>query len=247
MLEVEQEFDWRLRPTPVSDRHLPPRYEEHWYEPFLARIAPSLQEGVLVLDVGSGRNPALPQSLRPTSCHYVGLDLSAYELASAPPESYDETYVADVTRRLPKLEVRFDLIVSWQALEHVRSMADALDNLYAYTKPGGRLVVLVSGRFSAFAIINQFVPAKFGEAAMKRLLGREPDSVFSAHYDRCYYSALEPLLMRWSSWDLLPLYRGATYFRFAPALQRIYLKYEDWTCRAARRNLATHYLFTATR
>jgi ubiquinone/menaquinone biosynthesis C-methylase UbiE len=211
-------------------------------------VAPFLGDGVEILDVGSGRNPAIPSDVRPNTCRYVGLDLSAAELACAPPGSYDETYVADVAARLPELEDRFDLIVSWQALEHVRAMDLALRNLHAYAKPaGGRLVALVAGRFSAFALLNQLLPQTFSETAMKRLLGRDPDTVFGAHYDRCYYSALEPLLMQWSNWEVLPLYRGAGYFSFATPLERIYLAYEDWICRAGRKNLATHYLLTAVR
>jgi SAM-dependent methyltransferase len=244
-VEAGQGLDWRLRPESPCAPGRPARYGEHWYGPFLKRAAPSLQEGAAILDVGGGRDPAIPQALRPADCEYVGLDVSAAELAGAPAGSYDAIHVADVGTRLPELEQRFDLIVSWQVLEHVPSLEAALWNVHAYAKPGGRLVALISGRFSAFAVVNQLIPGRVGAWSMKAFLGRDPETVFEAHYDRCYYSALDRLLRPWSSREIVPLYRGADYFGFAPPLERAYVAFENWLSRSGRKNFATHYLVTA--
>jgi len=80
---------------------------------------------------------------------------------------------------------------------------------------------------------------------MKRTENNVP--VFPAYYDRCSYGALVPLFNRWEMADIRPLYNGARYFKFLPALQRSYVAYEEWTKRNGHKNLATHYLVLATR
>lgn len=233
------------RPGWMKRRGLPPRYRLPWREPFDRRIAPALVAGARVLDVGSGRQPTILPDRRPAGCRYVGLDLSRRELDKAPPHSYDETFESDVSEYVPALAGSFDLVVSWQVLEHVKPLDRALENLRCYLRPGGRLVALLSGTFSAFGLINLVVPQHLGLWAMHRLLGRDPTTVFPAYYDRCWYSALNRTLTTWQSAKVEPLYRGAGYFAFSPAIQALYLGYESWACRSKRSNLATHYLISA--
>lgn len=226
---------------------VPARYDGGLVGPFRAAIAPHLVPGAAILDVGSGRRPAIAVEDRPSSCRYVGLDVSGPELGRAPVGSYGETLVADVAGRdFPVLE-GFDLAVSWQVLEHVRPMDRALDNLRTSVRAGGTVVALFSGVFSAFGLLNRVIPTSAGVFLMHRLLGREPDSVFPAHYDRCYDSALHRMCSEWSSVEITPLYLGAAYFNFALPLRSAYLRYENWAERAGRRNLATHYLLVGVR
>jgi len=184
--------------------------------------------------------------MRPDS-GYVGLDISLNELRRAPRGSYDEFVAADVVETQEELRDRFDLIVSWQVLEHVKPLDAALDNLRSYLRPGGRMVALLSGSFSAFGLVNRVLPARAGVWAMERLLHRDPETVFPAHYDRCHHSGLVRVLGTWSRADVVPLYRGAVYFRFSRWLQAAYLAYENWASSACHRNLATHYLLDAQR
>jgi len=222
-----------------------PRYGEAWLEPFYLRLA--LFAGVTILDVGAGRRPSVPKELRPARCHYVALDPSPQELAASPQGSYDEVVIGDVTDALPALAGRFDLVVSWQVLEHVRPMEKAVANLRTFLRPGGHLVAQVSGRYSAFAILNMASPHQVSTRAMQRLLGRAPETVFRAHYDHCTYSSLQRLLSQWRQVEIVPRYRGAGYFAFSRILQRAYLVYEDWVEAKQHRNLATHFLISAAK
>jgi SAM-dependent methyltransferase len=228
-------------------RPLPARYYEDWRAPFYARTAEALSDGAEILDVGSGARPALARHLRPRSCTYVGLDVSAVELERAGDGAYDETQVIDLSERRRELEGRFDLIVSWQVLEHVKPLDAALENLRAYLRPGGLMVAQLSGKFSAYAVVASLVPARLGELASQRLLSRDPETMFATHYDRCYDRALRELLRPWSEWEIVPRYRGGGYFDFSPALREAYLMYENWICRHGFSSLATHYLIRARR
>jgi len=236
----------RMRPANPAPR-LPPRYEQDWVGQFEALFAPDLIERVSILDVGSGRRPALPPSRRPAGCRYVGLDVSRAELDAAPSGAYDEVVVGDIAKGVPALDDRFDLVISWQVLEHVKPVHAALENIRSYLRPGGHFVAVLSGRFALFSLLGRMLPDSVGAWAMQRLLDREPDTVFPAPYDGCYYDALARLLAPWSRWEIVPHYYGAMYLSFAPMLEALYVIYENWAERGDHRNLATHYLVSAWR
>jgi 2-polyprenyl-6-hydroxyphenyl methylase/3-demethylubiquinone-9 3-methyltransferase len=226
---------------------LPARYLEPWDGPFRARIEERLRPGIAILDVGAGRRPTLPPSARPSGCRYVGLDISADELAAAPDGSYDETWVADATRRVPELEGCFDLVISFQVLEHVKPLDAAFDNFRAYLRPGGSIVAQFSGTFSFFALAGRVFPDRLTRWLVSHLTDRPPTTIFPAHYDRCWDGAIRTILAGWTQVEVQPRYLGAGYLRFLPPARRLYLVYEEWARRSRRRNLATHYLVAAER
>ena len=226
---------------------VPQRYDRHPAQLFDDAVQALLRPGMAILDVGSGRRPALAPATRPAGCRYAGLDVSARELALAPAGSYETHVVADVATPVPQLRGGFDLVLSWQVLEHVADTERALANMRAYLRPGGSLVALLSGRFSAFGILNAALPARLGVVLMQRLLRRDPESVFPAHYDRCHASALTRLLASWPRAEVRPIFQGGAYFNFALPLRSAYLAYENWAWRSGRANLATHYLLVCRR
>lgn len=232
------------RDPPALRRRLPDRYYT-WRDGFQDEFQRYLCADISVLDIGGGRQPAIAPQNRPRNCHYVGLDVSACELGAAPAGTYDEKWVSDITLRVADLDGRFNLAVSWQVLEHVKSVAAALENIRSYLRPGGRLVASLSGSFSAFALINQILPSPLGSLTMKSLLGRNPDTIFPAYYNRCWHSALKSLLKPWSEFSITPAYLGAVYFGFSPTMQLLYLRYEEWALRKRYANLATQYVISA--
>jgi hypothetical protein len=133
--------------------------------------------------------------------------------------------------------------------EHVRSLDVVLDNLHSYLTPSGTLVSLFSGRWAAFAVLNRLVPDEVGSPIVSRVTRRKATNhpVFPAHYDSCSYTALRRLTESWTTVEIIPMYRGATYFGFARPLMRAYLVYENAICRARWRDGATHYLLVASR
>lgn len=237
----------RIEVERVARGELPERYAEPWALPFFESAWPKLVPGASILDVGAGRRPTLPAGKRPADCEYVGLDISEHELNTAPPEAYDEAIVSDISVRQPMLRDRFDLILSWQALEHVPSMERALENMHAYLRPGGRAVVQISGSRAVFSMLARVTPYPIATRLMERLLGSDPEEKFPTRYDCCRASKLEPLLAGWSEYRIIPRYKGGGYFRFWRPLERTYLRYENRIERRQRCDLATHYVFWATR
>jgi SAM-dependent methyltransferase len=223
---------------------LPQRYDEPWRQPFYDRVSDVIGLGSSVLDVGSGRTPAIPPELRPAHCRYVGLDIAEAELALAPPGSYEETITTDIVHVPEPLQEQFDLVVCWQVLEHVRSLKDALSAMYRLLRPGGHLAAMVSARWAYFAVANRLVPREIGLRFMHSRLGRRRDTVFPAYYDRSTMRGIHACLAGWSRVEVLPRYRGASYLTGLPTLQRLYVAYENWASRG-HPSLATHYLVFA--
>jgi SAM-dependent methyltransferase len=225
---------------------LPARYDHRLQDVFLDRIDALMRPGIRILDIGSGRAPTIPPSDRPEGSRYVGTDIDADELAAAPDGSYDLAIAADATKPLP-VDERFDLILSWQVLEHVDSMAGTLRAFHDALDDGGHLVAQLSGSRAAFAVLARVVPHRLRVLAMSRLLGHADEEKFPTHYDACTDKELRALLSEWSSVEIVPFYRGASYFLFARPVLRAYLAYENRIARRDVRGLATHYLIVARR
>lgn len=226
---------------------LPSRYSSWWHSQYDEQIQLSMHTAMTILDVGGGRKPNILPGERPLDCKYIGLDVSEAELDMSPAGSYDEVIAADVTERIPALENTCDLAISYFVLEHVADLARTFENLRSYLVPGGRMVVLFSGAFSVFGLANRILPQSVSDLILRRLLHRPAESVFPAHYNRCWASAIERTLQQWSTANVIPLWYGATYFNFSRLLQSVYIGYEEWARAANYRNLAPYYMVSATR
>lgn len=226
---------------------LPPRYRDFWRGPFAAELDGALVPGIQILDVGSGAEPTLSPEARPPGSRYVGLDVSPHEFTRAQGGSYDETVIANVCDHLPELVGRFDLILSFQVLEHVEPLGDAIENMRSYLQPGGLMVHRLSGGRSLASLLNRGMPESLASWLEVRLRGRDPDSIFPATYDHCTYSDLKTMLRDFSSLTIVPQYTGALYFRFLRPLQAAYLGFEEWTYRREKHDLASYYVVSARR
>lgn len=229
---------------------LPERYWDHpasFRAPFDELVNERLRTDQLVLDVGGGRSPTVPPRARPPGSRYVGLDVSLAELERAPSGAYDELIVGDISDERPDLKERFDLVVSFQALEHVRQLERAFDNIFRYLRPGGQLVAQLSATFSVYGLLNRVTPHSVNRRLQHRLYGRPPDTVCRAHYDHCYFDALHRMMGPWSKVEVRPLWIAEPYFHFSRMFRSAYIAYEEWTRTSNRTNLAPYYLITATR
>lgn len=228
----------------VRAGHLPSRYGYRMQDVFLERLRPLLVENVTVLDVGAGRSPTVVPADRPAGCRYLGLDISAQELDAAGPGAYDAVFVHDISDPLEQIK-DVDVVISWQVLEHVSSLPRALSNLRATLRPGGTLLAQLSGSYAAFALAARVMPHKLRVKAMARYLGHSEEEKFPTHYDHCNARAIRKMLGDWDDAELVPFFRGATYFTMSRRLQRLYLGYEDFIASRRWDNLATHYLIVA--
>ncbi len=228
-------------------RRLPARYDHDPRQLFDSFAQPLLRPDRSVLDVGAGRAPTFGSADRPAGCTYAGLDLSAAELDAAPPGSYDQAIASDATTLVPSLVDRFDAVISWQVLEHVKPLPTAIENLRRYLRPGGQLVAQFSGTFGLFGLLSRLVPDRLTPMLLERMFDRPRTTTFPAYYDRCWASALAKMGQTWTSFNVIPRHEGARYFGFSRHVQAGYLAYEEWAGRANHADLASYYLVVATR
>lgn len=191
---------------------------------FVEVLGPMLRPGMRILDVGAGRDPTIPLGARPAGVRYLGLDEEAAELELAA-DAYDEIIVGDITRHDPSLDERFDLIVSWQVFEHVRSPAAAYANIHRYLAPGGWYGGRLTGRHALFAVLNRLLPHRLTRHLLTRLVGRKPDSVFRAFYHDATLGRLRDIFGRWAHHEIWPDYDGREYFRFSWPTRVAYEQY----------------------
>jgi SAM-dependent methyltransferase len=226
-------------------RGLPPRYDTRWGTEFWSFVREATAPGVSILDLGGGRQPTLAPGERPPGARYVGLDISASELLAAPPGSYDETFAAPIEDAVPGLTGSFDLIVSWQVLEHVDDMDRTAAVLHDYLRPGGRFVACLSGRNAVYAVANRLLPAGLSGRIVAHLRRRPLETVFRTRYHRCTYGGLQSAFGAWDHLRIVPLWHAADYFDRVPMLQQGYIRYENWAFAHNRRELATNYVIAA--
>lgn len=204
--------------------------------------------GVRILDVGSGRRPALSPPERAPNCYYVGFDIDADELALAA-DGYSEAIAGDITHGLPDhLRGQFDMVLSFQALEHFADVPAAFEAMRDALRPGGVAIVQTSGAFGLLpAMVNRVLPRRLSLWLLARLTGRDPATVFPAVYHRCWARALRKCLDEWTEVEVRPLQQGGFYLLNVPLLLWPYLLWEAIVIRARWDNLATHYLISAQR
>jgi len=222
------------------------RFDTYWEE-ILALFEPGMDPGCRILDVGAGRTPFLSPDKRPAGCTYVGLDVSRSELESSAPGSYDEFVVGSVCQAIEQLEGQFDVVISWQLLEHVKPLDDALANIRSYLRPGGQFLGQLSGAFSYFALAGRVLPTRAVGAIVRVAQRRDPITVFPAYYHHCWAGAIERIMSDWTSAEVIPRWFGDAYLTRSRMLLAANAAYEHWAMKGGRANLATHYLINAYR
>ena len=210
-----------------------------WFEAeaaFRERVERLVPGSQAILDVGGGSHPFLSKEQR-ARARYVGLDISAEELAAAA-GNYDETVVSAVEVMHPELAGRFDLAISWQVLEHVTDLALTIENVRAYLKPGGTFAAQFSARWSIFGVINRVTPEPLRNTLLR--LGTGRSRRFPAPYHRGYLKAFLPLFDHWAHVEVVPMYCAYGYLGRIPPLASAYRALEQGVF-TKYPNLASHY------
>ena len=154
----------------------------HSFEGEVQSVMRSLPSGGVIVDVGGGRRCVYHHALRP-ELELIVTDVSADELAENPHAT--RTVVADVSESLPLPAESSDLVVSRAVLEHVPDLRAATRNMATVTKPSGKTMHLLPGRYSLFGIAARLIPF---EPLLAALHWISPGTVgqveFEVHYDQ---------------------------------------------------------------
>jgi SAM-dependent methyltransferase len=102
--------------------------------------------------------------------HVTGIDISAEQLARNP--ALAEKIHGDL-ERYPLPAAAYDLVISWDVLEHLPAPERALENLARSLAPGGLMILAVPNRDSIKGLVTRLTPHAFHVWAYRRLWGVE--------------------------------------------------------------------------
>jgi SAM-dependent methyltransferase len=127
--------------------------------------------------------------------HVTGIDISAAQLARNP--ALEERIHGDL-ERYPLPPAAFDLVISWDVLEHLPAPERALANLAQALAPGGLLVLAFPNRSSVKGLVTRLTPHRFHVWAYRRLWGVER----AGEDDRAPFKTyLRPAMAPGAIWD----------------------------------------------
>ena len=171
--------------------------------------------GLRVLDVGGGKWPLIdPETKRRLNLTITGLDVSAEELAAAPPGSYDETIVGDVAT--VALKAQYDLIISQTVLEHVRDTQAAIANLSAALAEGGTMAHSLPCAHAGYTLLSRLLGARLGPQLLWSIYPESrATSGFKAYYRECTPRRMRRLCQKagLAQIEVTPFF-ASEYFRF---------------------------------
>lgn len=122
---------------------------------------------VRVLEAGCGEYPS-PIGLEEAESFIVGIDVSQRQLDRN--GWADQKIHADLeTYDLPAAQ--FDVVVTWDVLEHLATPERVLTKLSEAVRPGGLLVVKVPNVLSAKGLITKLTPYRFHVWVYKQVFG----------------------------------------------------------------------------
>jgi SAM-dependent methyltransferase len=122
---------------------------------------------ITALDAGCG---SISHLNVPEGSRLVGLDAEREALA-AHADTLDEVILADLDRPVA-LEPRFDLIVCWDVIEHLRHPRVAFETFIRGLKPGGALVLAGPSLLSPKGLLTKATPYRLHVWFYRRFLHR---------------------------------------------------------------------------
>lgn len=165
------------------------------YEQTVARYMNARRDQIVV-DVGGGRScPFAKHKNRLANAKIIAVDVSPDGMKHN--RDVDGKVVADVLKALPFENEKVDIVVSSSVLEHLERLEDFIATSSRILKTDGHFIHLFPSKFAPFALINQMLPKKLSR---RLLYFFNPQSVgvcgFPSFYNKCYYSAMKPLLKK---------------------------------------------------
>lgn len=184
--------NWRMS-TRISHWAEARGRRDGWYE-LPERLAALLRPGITVVDLGSGRNPAIPlEDKKRLGLHVIGVDISAEALQAAPEGGYDEIVCADA-ERFTRREVA-DLVISRALAEHLEEPEKMFQRTWELLKEGGETLHFIPNRHAFFAHLNRVAPEGLKRKLLHTLYPLSRGHMgFPAFYNSCTPATIRSIL-----------------------------------------------------
>jgi SAM-dependent methyltransferase len=134
-----------------------------------------------VLDCGCGYHSVTAELIDQSKMQLIGIDVAFPALSAN--RAISTRAVADAMA-LPFENASFDVVVCESVLEHLLKPERFLQEALRVLRPRGKLMILTSGRWHPFMLINRLLSGRLAAGFLWRLLRRPLSSTFPAFY-RC--------------------------------------------------------------
>ncbi len=151
-------------------------------------------DGRQLLDAGCGEG-FLARILAARRARVMGIDLSPRLIRMAREKDLDraiEYRVADLSRPLPDLEGRFDLIASYLVLNDVRDYRGFASTLASLARPGARVALAFNNPYSS--VVREHITDYFASGTMGTYTGLSREGVMARYYHRTLEEYLDAFL-----------------------------------------------------
>ena len=181
-----------------------------------------------ICDVGGGANPLLSyEFIHSRGIDYTLLDISAAELAKAPPGF--TTLVADVcdSNLTSQAAGRFDLVFSKMVAEHVVSGEQFHRNVFELLAPGGLAFHFFPTLYCPPFLVNRLIPESVSSCLLRVFAPRDKYQAakFPAYYSWCRGPSRR-MLRRFESlgYEVIQFrgFFGHNYFNRVPLLRQLH-------------------------
>lgn len=151
---------------PINYKHAAQERQLENLASTVRRLTPN-GTSVKVLEAGCGEFPS-PLGLGEDETFIVGIDVSERQVARN--QWADEKVLGDL-ETYDLAPAAFDVVVSWDVLEHLSAPEAALSRFVRTVKPGGILVIKVPNLLSGKGLITKLTPYAFHVWAYKHIFG----------------------------------------------------------------------------
>ncbi len=160
------------------------------FAPLVRRL---VSRGGHAIDIGGGRHPLFsPAEKHELQLTVTGVDLSAAELAAAPPGSYDRAIACDAERMSEVPASSSDIAYSRAVAEHLPDPRAMFGETYRVLRRSGMSVHYVPNKWALFALVNAVLPP---EISRRALYATRPWATEWAGF-RAYYRETSPRALR---------------------------------------------------
>ena len=155
-----------------------PRADQTVFSPVEEALNQYLQPGGKVLDAGCGKGTWVLRDHKQTIGLLIGLDIEA------PEEREIDKYIVGDLERLPLTDDTFDVIICYNAIEHLKQPREAFAEFGRILKKGGILIFKTPCIMSPVFFLSRHLPLNWHKKIKVMAQRTQEEDIFLTYY-RC--------------------------------------------------------------